>query len=97
MNILVTGGAGFIGSHLCERLLLLGHDLAVVDNFNDFYDPTIKRRNYGEVEETARQLGRSLYLCEGDIRDMPFLEGAYRDTSPEAVIHLAAMAGVRPP
>ena len=45
MNILVTGGAGFIGSHLCERLLSLGHDLAVVDNFNDFYDPAVKRRN----------------------------------------------------
>jgi len=96
MTILVTGGAGFIGSHLCERLLSLGHDLAVVDNFNDFYDPAVKRRNFGEVEETARRLGRNLHLCEGDIRDIPFLDRVCRDASPEAVIHLAAMAGVRP-
>ena len=86
MTILVTGGAGFIGSHLCERLLSLGHDLAVVDNFNDFYDPAVKRRNFGEVEETARRLGRNLHLCEGDIRDIPFLDRVCRDASAEAVL-----------
>jgi len=96
MNILVTGGAGFIGSHLCERLLLLGHNLTVVDNFNDFYDPAVKRRNILQVEETAGCAGRSLLLCEGDIRDNPFLDRVFRDSAPEAVIHLAAMAGVRP-
>ena len=96
MNILVSGGAGFIGSHLCERLLALGHDLSVVDNFNDFYDPAIKRHNYDEVAETARRLGRNLHLCEGDVRDIPFLEEVFREAAPEAVIHLAAMAGVRP-
>ena len=96
MNILVTGGAGFIGSHLCERLLALGHDLAVVDNFNDFYDPAIKRRNYAEVAKTARQNSRELQLCEGDIRDIPFLEKVFQEAPPEVVIHLAAMAGVRP-
>ncbi len=96
MNIFVTGGAGFIGSHLCERLLLLGHDLIVLDNFNDFYDPAIKRRNFAEVAETARRLGRSLTLSEGDIRDSRFLEMTLGEGEPEAVIHLAAMAGVRP-
>lgn len=96
MKILVTGGAGFIGSHLCERLLTLGHDLTVVDNFNDFYDPAIKRQNYAAVTETARRLGRPLHLNEGDIRDIQFLEGVFQKSSPEAVIHLAAMAGVRP-
>jgi len=96
MNIIVTGGAGFIGSHLCERLLALGHDLTVVDNFNEFYNPAVKRRNVLEVEETARRMGRNLSICEGDIRDITFLEGVFRDAAPEAVIHLAAMAGVRP-
>jgi UDP-glucuronate 4-epimerase len=96
MNFLVTGGAGFIGSHLCERLLVLGHDLTVVDNFNDFYDPAVKRCNYDNMVETARRLDRTLNLCEGDIRDFPFLERVFLDASPAAVIHLAAMAGVRP-
>ena len=96
MNILVTGGAGFIGSHLCERLLSLGHDLTVVDNFNDFYDPAVKRRNILQVEETAGCAVRSLRLCEGDIRDIPFLDRVFLDSAPEVVIHLAAMAGVRP-
>ncbi len=96
MNILVTGGAGFIGSHLCQRLLTLGHDLGVVDNFNDFYDPAIKRRNIREVRETSRRLGRNLLIYEGDIRDIPFLEEVFRVSAPEVVIHLAAMAGVRP-
>jgi UDP-glucuronate 4-epimerase len=96
MNILVTGGAGFIGSHLCERLLVLGHDLTVVDNFNNFYDPAVKRCNYDNMVETARRLDRTLNLCEGDIRDFPFLERVFLDASPAAVIHLAAMAGVRP-
>jgi len=96
MNILVTGGAGFIGSHLCERLLALGHDLTIVDNFNEFYNPADKLRNVREVAATARRMGRKLHLCEGDIRDIPFLEKVFRDAAPEAVIHLAAMAGVRP-
>ena len=96
MTILVTGGAGFIGSHLCERLLTLGHSLAVVDNFNDFYDPALKRRNIQAVRETGQRLGAHLLVSEGDIRDITFLEGVFRDAAPEAVIHLAAMAGVRP-
>ena len=96
MNILVTGGAGFIGSHLCQRLLTLGHDLIVLDNFNDFYNPALKRQNIQEVQDTSSRLGRALRLCEGDIRDIPFLESVFMESRPDAVIHLAAMAGVRP-
>jgi UDP-glucuronate 4-epimerase len=96
MRILVTGGAGFIGSHLCERLLLAGHDLVVIDNFNDFYDPHLKRRNIADVTQTAARCGREFILCEGDIRDGAFVAALFAQEGPEAVIHLAAAAGVRP-
>ena len=52
-RILIAGGAGFIGSHLCERLIAAGHDLIVIDNFNDFYDPALKLRNIGVVARAA--------------------------------------------
>ncbi|MCM2358460.1 MAG: GDP-mannose 4,6-dehydratase [Geobacteraceae bacterium] len=96
MRILVTGGAGFIGSHLCERLLSSGHDLVVIDNFNDFYDPNRKRRNIEGVARRAAAAGRDFTLCEGDIRDGRFVSALFAQEGPEAVIHLAAMAGVRP-
>jgi len=85
MRILVTGGAGFIGSHLVQRLLASGREVTVLDDFNDYYDPSIKRAN---VAEGAR-------LVEGDIRDAKALAAAFQ-TKPDAVVHLAARAGVRP-
>jgi UDP-glucuronate 4-epimerase len=90
-RILITGGAGFIGSHLCEKLLAEGREVVMVDNFNDYYDPDIKRRNIKEMLHNA-----SFTLHEGDIRDADFIHGVFADVKPEAVIHLAAMAGVRP-
>ncbi|HEY6874263.1 MAG TPA: GDP-mannose 4,6-dehydratase [Geobacteraceae bacterium] len=96
MRILVTGGAGFIGSHLCERLLSAGHDLIVIDNFADFYDPRLKRRNVAEVAQAAVRGGREFTLCEGDIRDGAFVTALFAQERPEAVVHLAAAAGVRP-
>ena len=90
-RILVTGGAGFIGSHLCEALLEQGREVQVLDNFNDYYDPAIKRRNI----ETA--LTHSAYSSrEGDIRDQELVSEVMATFRPQAVIHLAAMAGVRP-
>jgi len=90
-RILVTGGAGFIGSHLCEALLDQGREVHVLDNFNDFYDPAIKRKNI----ETA--LTHSAYsIREGDIRDQELVGEVMATFRPQAVIHLAAMAGVRP-
>ena len=90
-SVLVTGGAGFIGSHLVERLLRLGRRVVVVDNFCDFYDPAIKRANVAAVE------GQPGYtLCEGDIRDAAFLHQAFGAHEFDCVVHLAAMAGVRP-
>jgi len=90
-RILVTGGAGFIGSHLCGRLLDQDREVLVLDNFNDFYDPAIKRRNMLPLLARA-----GCALLEGDIRDPEAVENAFSSFRPQAVVHLAAMAGVRP-
>jgi UDP-glucuronate 4-epimerase len=90
-KVLVTGGAGFIGSHLAEGLLARGDEVVVLDNLNDFYDPAIKRRN---LEVLAARPGFA--FVEGDIRDRETVGGLFAAHHPDAVIHLAAMAGVRP-
>jgi UDP-glucuronate 4-epimerase len=90
-TILVTGGAGFIGSHLTERLLDEGHRTIVLDNFDSFYDPEIKRRN---LESASLQ--PQFRLVEGDIRSARVLDSIFGTESLDAVIHLAARAGVRP-
>lgn len=90
-SILVTGGAGFIGSHLVDRLLLAGHEVTVIDNFNDFYDPAIKRANIEQHRKQSRYR-----LVEGDIRDPKAVERCFASGPINEVIHLAAMAGVRP-
>jgi len=89
-RVLVTGGAGFIGSHLCEHLLARGDAVVALDNFDDFYDPEIKRRNLA----ACRSRG-DFTLVEGDIRDAELLDELPRGGL-DAVIHLAARAGVRP-
>jgi UDP-glucuronate 4-epimerase len=90
-HILVTGGAGFIGSHLTRRLLARGDRVTVLDDFNDFYDPARKRGN------VAPLLERSEYrLVEGDIRDAGLVDRLFAEGRFDAVIHLAARAGVRP-
>ena len=91
MRILLTGGAGFIGSHLTERLLEDGFSVICLDNFNDFYDPQIKRRNLSAFLEND-----AYTLVEGDILDWELLERLFGEHHIDAVIHLAARAGVRP-
>jgi UDP-glucuronate 4-epimerase len=88
MKVLVTGGAGFIGSHLCERLIARGDVVTILDNFNDFYDPRIKRLNVEGVSDAR--------LVEGDIRDAALVARTFSEGAFDAVVHLAAMAGVRP-
>lgn len=89
--ILVTGGAGFIGSCLVDRLLAAGGAVAAVDNFDPFYAPEVKRRNLAAASRSPR-----FTLVEGDIRDADLLESAFSRLRPERVVHLAARAGVRP-
>jgi UDP-glucuronate 4-epimerase len=91
-NILITGGAGFIGSHLVDRLLAEGgFGLTVIDDFNDFYDPTIKRENI-----RAALSNPNFKLVEADIRNQANLEQALGATPFDCIVHLAARAGVRP-
>jgi UDP-glucuronate 4-epimerase len=93
-TLVVTGGAGFIGSHLCQRLLDRGHPVVLVDCFDTFYDPAIKRRNVRALSPAGR-----LRVVEADIRDGDALEAGVRAAGGEgaaAVVHLAARAGVRP-
>ena len=91
MNALVTGGAGFIGSHLCEALLDRGWGVLALDNFDEFYDPAVKRSNLKEA-----QTNPNFTLVEGDIRDRPLLESLLKDEDVDVLVHLAAKAGVRP-
>ena len=89
-TILVTGGAGFIGSHLCERLLTLGHKVLNLDNFNDYYDSKIKEQN---IKKALQHENYRLY--RGDIRDNAILLDIFSSYEIQHVIHLAAMAGIR--
>ncbi|MFH2001731.1 MAG: NAD-dependent epimerase/dehydratase family protein [Planctomycetota bacterium] len=91
MKILVTGAAGFIGTHVTRALLGRGDEVVGLDNFNDFYDPAIKRKNADSFRDNP-----GFRLVEGDIRDKRLVFNIFAEESPQAVIHLAAMAGVRP-
>ena len=88
---LVTGGAGFIGSHVVDALLARGDAVLCVDDFNDFYDPAAKRRNIAAHLESPRYR-----LVEADIRDIDRLTEIFREFPIRKVLHLAARAGVRP-
>jgi len=92
MNFLVTGGAGFIGSHVCERLLNSGHSVWALDDLNNFYDPQFKRRNIREIQALAK----SFEFVQGDLTDVATVEEIFSSVKFDQVIHLAARAGVRP-
>ena len=92
MNFLVTGGAGFIGSHVCEQLLLSGHAVWAFDDLNDFYDPELKRGNVRDIQALAKPFE----FVYGDLLDGTALEEMFESVRFDQVIHLAARAGVRP-
>jgi UDP-glucuronate 4-epimerase len=89
--VLLTGGAGFVGSHVAEALLSLGNSLAIVDNLDDFYPPARKKANLEEVRRKG-----SFEFFAADICDTSSLREVFAAVRPGAVIHLAARAGVRP-
>lgn len=91
MFYLVTGGAGFIGSHVVDRLLKDGKKVICLDNFDNFYDPAIKRRNISEAIKNP-----DFKLIEGDIRDLKLLKDIFSSHKISHVFHPAARAGVRP-
>ena len=94
-HVVVTGGAGFIGSHLCARLCADGHRVTCLDNLDDFYDPAIKRDNLKTLQQQPGAASL-LAFCEGDIRDLGALHQLFQAEPIDVVIHLAARAGVRP-
>lgn len=88
--ILVTGGAGFIGSHLCERLLSEGYEVICIDNFDDFYSPTLKEQNIAQALKHKK-----FELVKGDILDKELLHNIFSTHSITQIIHLAALPGAR--
>jgi len=88
-HYLITGGAGFIGSHLTERILKEGHRVTIIDDFNTYYDPEIKHQNIAAIRD-------QIVLVEGDIRDAILVERTFTKGQFDHVIHIAARAGVRP-
>jgi len=98
-SVLVTGGAGFIGSHLSEALLHQGRRVVILDNFDTFYPSAVKMRNLAAVRSAAERTGGKLLVLKGDVRVNGDLQRALAALGPaagSAVVHLAALAGVRP-
>jgi UDP-glucuronate 4-epimerase len=91
MRTIVTGGAGFIGSHLVDRLLADGAEVTVVDNFDSFYDRAKKEANLADARRNPR-----FRLIELDVRDAPGAISVVEECRPDSIVHLAARAGVRP-
>src|SRR5512141_2487578 len=88
MTILVTGAAGFIGSYVCRALVARGESVVGLDNFNDYYDPRLKRDRVAAICPEVR-------IADVDLADAAAIENLFAQVRPERVVHLAAQAGVR--
>jgi UDP-glucuronate 4-epimerase len=93
-TILVTGTAGFIGSHTTQALLARGDRVVGLDNLNDYYDPARKQANLAEIRADVDRAGRFTFV-QGDVRDQAALSELFERHTFDAIVHLAAMAGVR--
>jgi UDP-glucuronate 4-epimerase len=90
MRILLTGGGGFIGSHVLERLLRDRHEVEVIDNLCDFYAPTLKLRNLADAKVAGEFVFHQIDICDG-----PHVRAVFAAFKPEIVVHIAAEAGLR--
>jgi len=95
-KVLVTGGAGFIGSNVAEFLLLRGDDVVIVDEMNDYYDVKIKEGNLTHLKELVKGSPKRLSIYKGDICDEEFMTNLFEKERPQWLCHMAARAGVRP-
>ena len=93
--ILVTGAAGFIGFNLCNYLLNKGHNVIGFDNFNSYYDQSLKRARINELKKTSNLKDNSFFIIEGDLKNLNEIENVFLKFSPTIVYNLAAQAGVR--
>jgi len=98
--VLVTGGVGFIGSHVCEELVRQGYSVCIIDSINNYYDVQYKRKNleciYDTLEQDKNNCRDRIYIYETDIRDSKKIDDIFSNHEIEIVIHLASCAGVRP-
>lgn len=95
-KVLVTGGAGFIGSHVAEFLLARGDDVVIVDELNDYYDVSLKENNLKILSNKYGGVGNRIAIYRGDICDEKFMSEVFEKECPEWICHMAARAGVRP-
>ena len=94
-KILITGAAGFIGFHLCKKLLLENEEIIGLDNMNSYYDLNLKKGRLKELYKYNNDKNKSLYFIEGDLIDKEIIKRIFREYEPKLIIHLAAQAGVR--
>ena len=94
-KILITGAAGFIGFHLCKKLLQKNEDIIGLDNMNSYYDLNLKKGRLKELYKYNNENKKSLYFIEGDLINKEIIKRIFREYEPKLIIHLAAQAGVR--
>ena len=95
MSIFVTGSAGFIGFHLCKRLLEIGYEVIGIDNLNSYYDPKLKLARLNNLKDTSEKLKNNFHFFQSDIEDNNALKSFFDKFKINIVVNLAAQAGVR--